>query len=91
MVIEGEKPWESPKQPEHPELTCFRETFTAMRASKPINDGVAMARSTMLAILGRMATHSGPTGYLGPGFQFESCVGPQELRLGRRAARTARS
>jgi hypothetical protein len=30
-----------------------------MQAGKPINDSVAMARSTMLAILGRMATHSG--------------------------------
>jgi len=30
-----------------------------MRAGKPINDGLSMARSTMHAILGRMATHSG--------------------------------
>jgi hypothetical protein len=33
--------------------------FAGMQAGKPINDSVAMARSTMLAILGRMATHSG--------------------------------
>ena len=37
----------------------FREMFAGMRAGKPINDSLSMARSTMLAILGRMATHSG--------------------------------
>jgi predicted dehydrogenase len=36
-----------------------RELFAAIRSGKPINNGVYMARSTMLAILGRMATYSG--------------------------------
>jgi hypothetical protein len=42
-----------------PEITCFEEMFAAMRAGKPINDSLTMARSTMLAIMGRMATHGG--------------------------------
>ncbi|NQT02842.1 MAG: Gfo/Idh/MocA family oxidoreductase [Planctomycetes bacterium] len=58
-IIEGETSWDSGRQREHPELTTFKEMFAGMRAGKPINDSVAMARSTMLAILGRMATHSG--------------------------------
>ena len=33
--------------------------FTAIKQGTPINDSLSMARSTMLAILGRMATHSG--------------------------------
>jgi predicted dehydrogenase len=48
---EGEKP--GMYDVEHQEL------FRAIRAGKAINNGVYMARSTMLAILGRMVTYSG--------------------------------
>jgi hypothetical protein len=57
--IEGENPWhyEGPKGSmydiEHQEL------FAAIRSGKPINNGLYMARSTMLAILGRMVTYTG--------------------------------
>jgi predicted dehydrogenase len=40
-------------QVEHDEL------FASIRAGKPINDGVRMAHSTMLAIMGRMAAYTG--------------------------------
>ena len=33
--------------------------FAGMESGTPINDSLSMARSTMLAILGRMATQSG--------------------------------
>ncbi len=60
FVIEGERPWQSqPSQKIDPEANCFREMFAAIRNGKPINDCLSMARSTMLAILCRMATHSG--------------------------------
>ncbi|NUQ66633.1 MAG: Gfo/Idh/MocA family oxidoreductase [Pirellulales bacterium] len=58
-VITGEQEWTAPSEAGHPELTTFREMFEGIRAGKPINDSRAMAGSTMLAILGRMATHSG--------------------------------
>jgi myo-inositol 2-dehydrogenase/D-chiro-inositol 1-dehydrogenase len=58
-VMEGKTNWVSEKSSVHPEINCFEEMFAAMRAGKPINDSLSMARSTMLAILGRMATHSG--------------------------------
>jgi len=58
-VIEGPEPWQSEPEREHPELTTFREMFAGMASGKPINDSLTMARSTMLAILGRMATHGG--------------------------------
>jgi hypothetical protein len=35
------------------------ELFASIRAGKPINDGVRMAHSTMLAIMGRMAAYTG--------------------------------
>ncbi len=38
-----------------------QELFAAIRSGKVINNGLYMARSSMLAILGRMATHSGQT------------------------------
>ena len=59
--IEGPNQWryEGPKcnmyEIEHQEL------FTAIRQGKPINNGLYMSRSTMLAILGRIVTYSGQT------------------------------
>ena len=47
----GPKP--SMYQVEHNEL------FASIRSANPINNGLYMARSTMLAILGRMATYTG--------------------------------
>ena len=35
------------------------ELFASIRDGKPINNGLFMARSTMLAILGRMVTYTG--------------------------------
>jgi predicted dehydrogenase len=40
-------------QTEHDEL------FASIRSGKPINNGEYMAKSTLLAIMGRMATHTG--------------------------------
>ncbi len=40
-------------QVEHDEL------FAGIRAGEPINNGEYMAKSTMLAIMGRMATYTG--------------------------------
>ena len=40
-------------QTEHDEL------FAGIRAGKPINNGEYMARSTLLAIMGRMAAYTG--------------------------------
>ncbi len=37
------------------------ELFASIRSGKPINNGLYMTRSTMLAILGRMATYTGQT------------------------------
>jgi predicted dehydrogenase len=55
----GEKRWAAAPQRKDAELNCFEEMFASMRAGSPINDSLSMARSTMHAILGRMATHGG--------------------------------
>jgi myo-inositol 2-dehydrogenase/D-chiro-inositol 1-dehydrogenase len=60
FVIKGKESWRFREdkatdmyQQEHNEL------FAAIRNGKPINDGVRMAHSTLLAIMGRMAAYTG--------------------------------
>ncbi len=55
----GDLKWQPEPDGREAEINTFREMFAGMQAGKPINDSLSMARSTMLAILGRMATHSG--------------------------------
>jgi myo-inositol 2-dehydrogenase/D-chiro-inositol 1-dehydrogenase len=50
-VFEGANP--NLYQQEHDEL------FASIRAGKPINNGEYMAKSTLLAIMGRMAAYTG--------------------------------
>jgi predicted dehydrogenase len=59
-VIEGTTPWRFGRarennmyQQEHDEL------FASIRSSNPINDGVFMTKSTLMGIMGRMATYTG--------------------------------
>ena len=60
FVIRGKKSWRFHEEPatdmyqnEHDAL------FASIRSGKPINDGVRMAYSTLLAIMGRMAAYTG--------------------------------
>ena len=60
-VIAGKTPWRFPRgekpgdmyQQEHDEL------FASIRSSNPINDGEWLCKSTLMAIMGRMATYTG--------------------------------
>ena len=60
-VIKGEHPWTY--QGEHPNMYQVEhdELFASIRAGVPINDGLRMTNSTMMAILGRTAAYSGQT------------------------------
>jgi predicted dehydrogenase len=60
FVIKGKNAWRFREdkstnmyQNEHDEF------FASIRAGKPINDGIRMAHSTLLAIMGRMAAYTG--------------------------------
>lgn len=57
-------------QQEHDEL------FASIRSGKPFNQGVEMANSTMLAIMGRMAAYSGQTITWEDAMNSELVVGP---------------
>jgi predicted dehydrogenase len=58
-------------QQEHDEL------FASIRSGKPFNQGVEMANSTMLAIMGRMAAYTGQVITWEEAMQSEVVLGPQ--------------
>jgi len=61
--ITGENPWKYPRAKKDADKGMYDiehdELFASIKAGKPINNGVYMSYSTMLAILGRMATYTG--------------------------------
>ena len=58
--IEGENPWVFRGQQHNMYQEEHDELFRSIRRGEPINDGVRMATSTQLAILGRTAAYTGP-------------------------------
>lgn len=61
LTIEGEKSWRFTPGPQHRNMYQIEhdELFASIRAGKPMNDGVRMAHSTLLAIMGRMSAYTG--------------------------------
>ncbi len=57
--IEGQNPWRYKGPKINMYVAEHEALFKAIRSGKPINNGLYMARSTMLAILGRMVTYTG--------------------------------
>lgn len=58
-VIHSEKPWVFDGAGNNPYQTEHDELFASIRSGKPINNGEYMAKSTLLAIMGRMAAYTG--------------------------------
>ena len=63
-------------QQEHDEL------FAAIRSGNPINNGEYMSKSTMMAILGRMATYTGQTIAWDQALASNDRLGPTEYQWG---------
>ena len=63
-------------QQEHDEL------FAAIRSGNPINNGEYMSKSTMMAILGRMATYTGQTIAWDQALASNHRLGPTEYQWG---------
>jgi len=60
--IKGEHPWRfSGPKPTSMYHNEHVELFKGIRAGSPLNNGLYMARSTMLGIMGRMAAYTGQT------------------------------
>ena len=81
-VIKGDNPWryDGPRsnmyQNEHDEL------FAAIRQGTPVNDGIWMANSTMMSILGRMAAYSGQTITWEDAFNSTEDLSPAAYEMG---------
>jgi predicted dehydrogenase len=58
-IIKADETWRYRGEPNDMYQTEHNELFAALRAGKPINDGDWMARSTLAAIMGRMAAYTG--------------------------------
>jgi predicted dehydrogenase len=71
-VIEGEQPWRYRGAKPNMYEEEHRAMFQAIRSSNPINNGNYMAKSTMLAIMGRMAAYTGQT------LTWEQCLNSTE-------------
>lgn len=57
--IAGEVQWRSGSSPRDMYQVEHDELFASIRNGKPINDGVRMAHSTLMGIMGRMAAYTG--------------------------------
>ena len=63
-------------QTEHDEL------FVAIRSGTPINNGEWMARSTLMAIMGRMAAYTGQTITWDQALNSQESLMPEQLVMG---------
>ena len=61
FIIEGESPWESDAPGNDMYQTEHNEMFASIRAGNPVNDGDFMTGSTMLSVMGRLASYTGQT------------------------------
>lgn len=59
LYITGENPWRYSGEKNDMYQTEHDELFASIRAGKPLNDGVRMARSTLMGLMGRMAAYTG--------------------------------
>ncbi len=77
--IKGEKNWKyaGPRpnmyQQEHDEF------FASLRAGQPLNDGVRLCHSTMVAIMGRMAAYTGEEITWDAALNSEESLVPEKL------------
>jgi predicted dehydrogenase len=71
-VIEGPQAWRYRGAKPNMYEEEHRALFAGIRSANPLNNGVYMARSTMLAIMGRMASYTGQT------LTWEQCLNSTE-------------
>lgn len=74
--ISNEESWQYQGEENNMYQTEHDELFASIRKVKPINDGEWMAKSTMLAIMGRMAAYTGQTIEWKEALALEEKIGP---------------
>ncbi|NUQ66389.1 MAG: Gfo/Idh/MocA family oxidoreductase [Pirellulales bacterium] len=71
-VITGENPWRYDGPQNNMYQTEHDELIASIRSGKPINDGARMAKTTLMALMGRMAA------YTGQQITWEQALGSQD-------------
>jgi myo-inositol 2-dehydrogenase/D-chiro-inositol 1-dehydrogenase len=80
--ITGETKWRYRGPKPNMYLVEHQEMFQGIRNGKPINNGHYMCNSTMIAIMGRMATYTGQTLKGDQAFASEQRLGPAQYEWG---------
>jgi predicted dehydrogenase len=80
--IKGENKWRYRGPNNNMYQTEHDELFAAIRAGKPINNGLYAARSTLLAIMGRMAAYTGQVITWDMALNSKEDLGPKEYAWG---------
>jgi len=57
--IRGENPWQWAGEPPNPYMQEHRDLIDSIRAGDPLNEGIRVAKSTLVAIMGRMSAYTG--------------------------------
>jgi hypothetical protein len=82
QVITGPNAWETRGRDNNFYQTEHDELFAAIRKSQPINNGDYMAKSTLMAILGRMAAYTGQSISWEEAFQSKEDLTPPKYDWG---------
>ena len=78
----GEERWVFDWEDNNFYQTEHDEMFAAIRAGKPVNNGEYMAKSTLLAIMGRMATYTGKEVTWQQAFESKEDLTPEKYAWG---------
>jgi predicted dehydrogenase len=82
IAISGANSWRYQGGKEDIFQTEHNELFASIRSGKPINNGEYMAKSTLMAILGRMATYTGQVITWDQAFNSKEDLSPSKYEWG---------
>jgi predicted dehydrogenase len=84
IVVDGKTTWQWDRRKPKPSMydVEHQELFDSIRSGKPINNGLYMVRSTMLAILGRMVAYTGQKITWDEAMKSEQMLGPESVSWG---------
>jgi predicted dehydrogenase len=84
-TITGKNPWKHPRAAKKSDDMYQNEhnaLFASIRAGKPINNGEYMCQSTLMAIMGRMATYTGKVISWEDALHSKEDLSPKEYKFG---------
>ncbi len=80
--IFGENPWKFRGKTVDAYQTEHNELFASIRKGEPVNDGDYMAKSTMMGIMGRMASYTGKKITWEMALNSQEVLGPTSYEMG---------